>query len=611
MLTLIADTETNGFLEDLDRIHCIVLRDAADGRVVHSSRGTPAAMATAFGIMDQADAIVWHNGISFDIPALTKVFPGFTQPISKVRDTLLLGRILWPEIKQGDFARVRKGVMPSSCLARPFALKSWGYRLGIYKGDFGETADWSVWTKEMQDYCEQDTAVTLALWNRIKARGLDPRCQDIEHSVAELCVRITGNGFPFDAKQGGQLYARVEADKAVVEERLQARFPPITTTALWTPKASNKTLGYVKGEPISRTSTERFNPASREQIADRLIAAHGWVPTQYTAPTGRYPNGQVQVDEPVLEGLPYPEAPLLLDYLLLEKRAAALAGTQGYLKLEEGGRIHGRYSTTGAITGRPTHSRPNITQVVKSCPRYGKVFRSLFGPGAGRVQVGVDMSGLELRCLAHYLATFDGGDYAASVTTGDVHTVNMTAAGLSTRDQAKTFIYAFLYGAGAWKLGHIVDPLLSDEEKVRQGTALKARFLKNTPALKKLMQGVSQAVESRGHLIGLDGRPLTVRHKHAALNTLLQSAGAILCKAWIVACERRLLDMGLVHGRDGDFYFLAWIHDELQISARTEELAGTVRDVCIAETTNTGRFFNLSCPLAGEGKVGANWSETH
>lgn len=612
MSQIIFDIETNGLLPDLDRLHCLVLRDAVTGAVILSARGSEDSEVTeGLNLLQQADLVIGHNIVGFDLPALSKLFPAFSIDPRRVRDTLLMARVLWPEIKDGDFLRVKKGAMPASCLSSPHSLKAWGYRLGVLKGDFADTADWSVWTEEMQAYCVQDTLVTKALWDRVKAKRLPAKCVELEHDVALLCRKITENGFPFDATKAGQVYAQVLIDKKEIEAELQKAFPPVTKTEVFVPKVNNSKLGYQKGVPIERQTAAAFNPASREQIAERLIERYGWEPLMRTEPTARHPQGQIIVDEAVLEGLPYPEAKLLLAYLLLEKREGSLAGRQGWIKLEKNGRIHADYKTTGAVTGRATHSNPNIAQVTKKCPRYGKVFRELFHVPDGWLQVGVDMAGLELRCFAHYLAPFDGGEYAKVVTTGDVHTANQNAAGLSTRDQAKTFIYGFLYGAGAHKLGSIVAPQADDGEKVKEGTKLKTRFLSNIPGIRQLGSKVSAWLESNQTLPGLDGRPLTVRHKHAALNTLLQSAGAILCKRWIVQAERDLIAKGLKHGWDGDFVFLAWVHDEIQIAARTPEIADVVSSTCIQATRDAGTYYDLRCPLDGESKIGRNWSETH
>jgi DNA polymerase I-like protein with 3'-5' exonuclease and polymerase domains len=202
------------------------------------------------------------------------------------------------------------------------------------------------------------------------------------------------------------------------------------------------------------------------------------------------------------------------------------------------------------------------------------------------------------------MAKYDGGEYGRALLEGDIHTKNQEAAGLETRAQAKTFIYAFLYGAGDEKIGSICGG-----SKV-QGERLRSRFLRNLPALARLTDGVKEAA-GKGYLVGLDGRWIHVRSSHAALNTLLQGAGAVICKQWLVMLEAHLQAQGLKHGWDGDYAFCAWSHDEVQIACRDAEVATMVAELATKCVTLAGEHFNFRCPTAGEAKIGTNWSETH
>jgi DNA polymerase I len=222
----------------------------------------------------------------------------------------------------------------------------------------------------------------------------------------------------------------------------------------------------------------------------------------------------------------------------------------------------------------------------------------------GWLLVGADASGLELRCLAHFMAKWDGGKYANVLLDGDIHTENQHAAGLQTRNQAKTFIYAFLYGAGDAKIGSVVGG------DAGEGRRLKNKFLRSLPALGRLVDAVQEA-SKRGYLTGLDGRRLHVRSSHAALNTLLQSAGALICKKWLLILEETLQKAGLKNGFDGDYAFCAWVHDEVQIACRNETIAKQVAHHAVSAVALAGDAFNFRCGLAGESKIGANWSETH
>jgi DNA polymerase I-like protein with 3'-5' exonuclease and polymerase domains len=341
----------------------------------------------------------------------------------------------------------------------------------------------------------------------------------------------------------------------------------------------------VVGGEFSRVEYPEFNLGSRKQIGEYLIH-FGWKPKTFT------PTEQPIVDEAVLsEVTDIPQAQLIAEFLLVQKRVAMV---QSWLDAEVDGRVHGRVNSNGAVTGRMTHSSPNLAQVPASYSPYGKQCREVWTVEEGYRLVGCDASGLELRMLAHYM---NDEDYTKELLNGDIHTFNQQAAGLPTRDLAKTFIYAFLYGAGDAKIGDIAGGTKQD------GRKLKAKFLRNTPALARLRERVEEAA-NRGWLKGLDGRRIAVRSPHAALNTLLQGAGAVVMKQALI----RLDQMATAHGLN--YYFVGNVHDEIQseVAAKDATAFGKLAAYSIARA---GQDFKLRCPLAGEYQIGTNWSETH
>jgi DNA polymerase I-like protein with 3'-5' exonuclease and polymerase domains len=346
----------------------------------------------------------------------------------------------------------------------------------------------------------------------------------------------------------------------------------------------------------NKTKAIPFNPGSRDQIAARLVDL-GWEPTERT------PDGRIKIDESVLKKINHASARLLLEYLTVSKRLGQVAeGENGWIKVVRKGRIHGKVNTNGAVTGRCTHSLPNLAQVPASRATYGKECRQLFKAGDGYDLVGVDASGLELRCLAHYLALFDNGAYAKNLLEDDIHTVNQKAAGLETRDQAKTFIYAFLYGAGDAKIGDIVGGTS------KHGAALKKRFLAQLPALARLKKAVETKVKRCGYLTGIDGRILPIRSEHSALNMLLQSAGAVAMKQALIKVHRDLTVLGWKHGNE--FAFVANVHDEFQAEVLPEK-SDLYGKMAVEAIRFAGDSLGFKCPLDGEYKVGRNWAETH
>jgi DNA polymerase-1 len=655
------DIETDGLLDNLTRIHSLVMKDIDSGTVISVAGHETVAMLAAVKTLNDAELRVGHNIIKFDEPALEKVFPGVfkANPChTRIRDTLVLTRLIWSNLKDIDLGRRKRNpdYIPGQLIGA-HSLEAWGIRLGEWKGDYADVAAerlmdadpklkksvakgmvWETWSQEMQDYCVQDVAVTEKLWDTICRKGYAARAIEDETETAIVCAQIERNGFPFKEREAGELYARLVGERLDLEAQLEETFGSwVVNLGETTPVGPNASLGYwgeayyalpcgsrlepdeltpkglpnaaakrsgarrvFEGFPYTRIDIVKFNPSSRQHIAARLKALHGWEPTEFT------PDGQAKVDEDVLGGLPYPEAQLLTRYFLVQKRIGQLAeGRQAWLKKVRGGKIHGSINTNAAVTRRCTHSDPNVGQVPGVGAEYGPECRDLFWPGESWLQVGTDLSGIELRALAHYMARWDNGDYVKVLLEGDVHTANQEAAGLPTRAMAKTFIYGFLYGAGDAKIGSIVG------QGSKAGKALKAQFLAGLPALGSLLKAVKTKAKHHKHLLALDGGVLHIRSDHAALNTLLQSAGALVAKKWLCMMERELKARGLKHGWDGDYAIMAFVHDELQFAARTQEIADVIRDVSKLAIQRVTEYYQFRCPLDVDTKVGRSWKDCH
>lgn len=681
-MILIADIETDGFLDACTKIHSLVLEDFETGELF-SCADQPGFIPIETGLkkLTEADVIVFHNGIGFDVPVIEKLYhiqrmhSWCTLDPNKVFDTLVSSRLIWSNLAERDWAKIRnKSLNMVPKLAGSHALEAWGYRLGLMKGDYAETKKaealalgitdpqeisdytWSTWNPEMQDYCVQDVKVTRALYAKILSKNYSAKALELEHAVAVICAQQERNGFLFDVAKAEKLYAKLLCRNTELVEELRTVFKPwyAPDGPVKTPKRPNKRYGYGghkdengqwHGYPYTPVKHLMFNPSSRDHIADRLIKLYKWKPREVTS------GGKPKIDETVLSQLKYPEAPKLTEYLMLQKRLGQLGdGKNAWLRLvKPSGRIHGRVITNGAVTGRATHSTPNIAQVPSGKAPYGKECRELFTVPSGRVLLGCDVSGLELRMLAHYMAKHDGGKYGDAVKDGDVHWENVLALGLVPpntvkqtirdhqetlrhsvfREGTKTFIYAFLYGAGAAKICSVVQEIAAKEiekglgdgtlqkffggrkrltkaAKNKIGDKLKTQFLKRTPALGALIKGIEGTVKRKGFLVGLDGRHLHVRSSHAALNTLLQSAGALVCKRWMVEFWQLLKE----HKLDSRVSQVAWVHDELQLEV-DEDIAQRVGELCVTAIERAGDYFNIRMPLTGEFNIGNNWKETH
>ncbi|NBP29687.1 MAG: hypothetical protein EBV23_08940 [Flavobacteriia bacterium] len=608
---LIFDVESDGLIPQMTTIHCLCVKDTMQG-ITYRFSSQQGNVKQGVDMLAEASVIVGHNIIDFDIPAIKKLYPNF-QPSGCVYDTIVCSRLIWTDLKEKDFARVVTDPSFPKQLIGSNSLKAWGYRVGVLKGDYKESdkADFSKWSKEMEDYCVQDVEVTERLWKIINSKNYSLSALTLEHQFAEIMQRQQEHGFVFDVEKAQKLYVDLCKKRLDIEKELQKVFEPekqVMKSTLWTTpdgkvwatKKEAVSAGY-KAKDVSKGQAKiketPFNPGSRDQIAERFIKKYGWKPIEFT------PDGKAKIDEAVLNELAYPEAKPLCEYLMVQKRIGQLAeGNEAWIKLEKKGKIHGRIITNGAVTGRCTHKNPNMAQVPSVGSPYGKECRSLFTVPKGYKLVGADASGIELRCLAHYMARFDDGDYARLLLTGDIHTENQKAAGLPTRADAKTFIYAFLYGAGDEKIGKIIG------KGVEAGKQIKSAFLKKTPALQRLKEEIDGVLSNRDWLIGLDGRQLMIRSKHAALNTLLQSAGALIMKQATIMFYNAMSQRGYAWGRE--YAIVAHIHDEIQIQVK-EDLADQVGQLAVLSIKEAGQFFKFRCPLDGEYRIGNNWAETH
>ena len=549
-MKIILDIETNS---KFDKIWCTVTRDIDTDEVIVWKEAKDLQK-----YLDACDLIIMHNGISFDIPVLKKIWNVTMNP-NHVYDTLVIARLLNPSLDGGH------------------SLKAWGQRLGFQKYEFNDFD--SGLTDTMLEYCIQDTNVTKQLYNYLVREltnlKFDERSVKLEHEVQWIICQQERNGFKLDERKAQGLLAELKDKLVAIEDELQSIFPTKTIE-----RYSEKTGKRLKDEVII------FNPGSRKQIGERLIEK-GWKPKVFTE------NGQPKVDETILEGVDIPEAKKIAEYLMLQKRIAQIESWIDAVQSD--GRVHGKVISNGAVTGRMTHHSPNMAQVPNTSAVYGAECRELWTVEKGMKLVGIDASGLELRMLAHYMKD---EAYTNEVVSGDVHTANQKAAGLETRNQAKTFIYAFLYGAGDSKIGKIIGG------GAKEGEELKLRFLRNTPKLEELRKTIKGLLLNKQTLPGLDGRRLHVRSEHSALNTLLQGAGAIVMKKALVILDQKLRDAGI------KYKFVANVHDEWQIeveASRAEE-AGKLGVESIKEA---GEAFSMRCPLTGEYRVGDNWKDTH
>lgn len=570
-MRIVLDIETN---IAHDKINLVVTKDIDTGEVKSWK-----VASNLPEYLKGASLIIMHNGISFDAPILNRLWKTKIR-LSQVFDTLIVSRLLDPSRENGH------------------SLEAWGTSLGTNKLDYSSTWEWMMNRRQeykgecfdnpidglLSYYCVRDVEVThklyLKLISDLQEKQFSDESVELEHKVASIIAQQERNGFKLDIPYATVLLTTIKSRLADIYEQMQKRWPEHTVE-----RYSDKTGKRLKDSVVT------FNPGSRQQIGEKLIEL-GWKPKDFT------PTGQPIVDESVLSKSTIPEAKMIAEYLMLQKRIAQI--TSWMEAVGDDGRVHGKVITNGAVTGRMTHSTPNMAQIPNSGSIYGPECRECWSVEDGNVLVGCDASGLELRMLAHYMKD---DDYVKTVCEGsskdgtDVHTVNQRAAGLASRDNAKTFIYAYLYGAGDAKIGSIVGG------SARDGAKLKSKFLSSLPALSRLINTVSKYA-GKGWVPGLDGRRIWVRSEHAALNSLLQGAGAIVMKkALVIFDEKRINNKWKVK-------YVANVHDEAQLET-SKDLAEVVGEAFKQSIVEAGLHYKLRCPLGGEYKVGNNWKETH
>ena len=576
-MELVFDIETDDL--NATKVWCIVAQNPVSGEVF---KFPPDKLEEGYQFLQTADKLIGHNIIGFDIPLVEK-FGNVDLSDKIVIDTLVLSRLFNPTRDGGH------------------SLETWGYKLGYPKIEF---EDYLNYSEDMLTYCVRDVELNTKVLQELRkeSRGFKKDCIDLEQGVAKIMKQQEQDGFAFDMQSALTLLAELREKKQQIEDEVHSTFKPkwVDTKQVtpyikkdgnlskrgMTDEEYQRCLDTNNFNPFMRQTLQEFNLGSRKQIGEYLID-FGWNPDRFT------PTGQPIVDEKTLSKITHiHEAKLIADFLLLQKRIAQIDSWVEAVK--DDGRIHGFVIPNGTITGRMSHRNPNVAQVPSIHSPYGKECRACWTVPEGHKLVGVDASGLELRMLAHYM---DDKEYINEIINGDIHTTNQNFAGLKSRDQAKTFIYALVYGAGDEKIGSII------KGSRAEGKRLRERFLSSLPTYRTLKERVDRAA-SKNYLKGLDGRKLYIRNKHAALNTLLQGAGAILMKKALVDLDS-VLKLNAI-----DYRFVANIHDEWQIEVK-ESQADFVGETAVKSIIEAGEHFNLRCPMDGEYKVGGNWSDTH
>lgn len=620
--TLCFDTEADGLLDKATRIHCAVIIDADTGE---EWQYRPDEVSHAVEQLAEADMIVAHNALGYDVPLIQKFYPDFRPP--RVLCTLAASRTSYAgkALRVKDLRRQQRGqwldLKPGS-----HALEAWGIRLGERK--LVAPARWEHFSEPMLGYCTQDTRVLRHLFQFLIPERVSLQAALLETRFDRFCRDMEERGAPFDEAAAHELLAELADERQALTVELRSAFPArwLAKGKLVVPKRSQQSRKYRPGEigyrnvaegcPYQAIELVEFNPASGDHIARELSAKYGWKPKAWTD------SGKPETSDRVLSDLQYAEAPSLARYQRVKKIIGMLAdGDKAWLKLvKDDGRLHGRTNHIGTVPHRVSHDGPNLGQVPSRSP-LGKRCRALFVPSPGHVLVGADASGLQLRMLGHYLGAYDGGAFAEACQRpkpNDIHEFMRQASGWHTRDNQKNGTYGWLFGAGDRKLGlqAIADARLAVEmgmdvkiprlsEARRLGAEFRAKMESNIVGLSVIQRNLKRAAR-RGWLRGLDGRRVEILSLRVALNTLLMSGEAVVMKmATLMACDA--LADEIARGVTAP---ILYVHDETQWDTEPEaaEYVGKTFVACLQKA---GRELNLRCPLDGEYLIGKNWKETH
>ena len=612
-MRLVFDLEADGLYFEATKIWCICAKDIDTGMVYTWSVDDKITISSFLAYtLDLATELIGHNIIQYDLEVLKKL-QGFTTD-AKITDTLVLSRLLNPDRRKPKSFKGKGG---------PHSLECWGYRLGRWKPEHDE---WDKFSWSMFERCSEDMEINHLTLTALIAETEGHNWKDaiaLEHSTAKIITQQEINGVYFNTEQSNKYVEDLtstiqEIDKDLlptlpcsVKQRGATVLNPFTAKGAHS-KKYREDISYCSG-PFCRITITPFNLGSITDVKNYLLD-NGWEPDSwnYNKNTGERSSPKL---EGSFQGITGELPKKVKERITLRHRRSQI---EGWIKnVRSDHRITAGANTCGTNTGRMRHRtvvnvpKANsdkeglIWDTSKQKDFFGTQMRSLFcvPPDSDYVMIGHDAAGLELRMLAHYMKD---EDYIREILTGDIHSHNQKAAGLPTRDSAKSFIYALNYGAGNEKLGS----LAGGGEVL--GAKLRREFLKALPSLDRLIKNVKRA-SSKGYLKGLDGRKVWMRRdpdgkviNHKALNTLLQHSGSILMKKSSQILWEELIPLY----PDLDAKKVIDMHDESQAEVNKKDIE-LYSKLAVQSIVQAGEYYNLRIPMDADVNVGTTWAETH
>ena len=613
-MDVIFDIETDNLYHKVTKLHCIALKRIGVDDEVLLFDDIVNPISNGLDILYSADRLIGHNIIQYDIPVLEKLYN--IKLTRNVLDTLNLSMICFPEYQK-------------------HGLEDWGTRLGFEKfnpvtGKEYTDEEWkerkkikqTVWdnyTAEMGAYCKQDVRVTeLVLW-KCNVDELDPNVIKLSNAFSWIIADQVNNGCRIDKEGLEKLQAQIEVEEKRASEELLKQLPTFIDYDFKVYKRNNKNQNIKAGDIEAIEIKTPFNLQSTYHWMRYLKEKYGFEPPLVRRKGKEEPTPCL--DDEVLAGIEdkYPEVKDLLLWKTANKiRKMIYTGdTSVYNLLDEKGIIRGGVKTDGTVSGRCAHNNPNLATmpgvrtnddgiILGIKGKYAYEVRSLFIPRDGFVQVGFDAKGLEYMCLAHYI---NNKHFSVDVIeNGDIHTFTQNALGFETRKQAKTFEYAYLYGAGKQKLADGLSQGTGHTVTVQDVNKYIKKFTDALPGLEELHNNLREQFRNKGTITGLDGRELHARSEHSLLNLLLQSSGAVVMKYCLVCFKEELDKVGMkLHT---DYSFLLNVHDEIQAEVKPDKVE-LYKECAQRAVDRTNKELKLNCKLQIDIKVGKSWAECH
>ncbi len=642
---LVFDIETDDLLQKVTKIHLICTFDIEDGsvKIYHDEpwnfKGRCGSVEEGLHALEEAKLTAGHNICQYDIPVMEKL-TGF-QSKDQVRiDTLALSRLLYPDRFTHD-------------------LGSWAKKLRT-KVHKVQNEDWTELSQNMIDRCVADILINEKLLTYFQVTTNEHLEKNtnwldalfLEQEVQAIHAEQTLTGVKYFVEQAKATMANFDGRMNVLKKIIMDGAPPVldvpgvtkvkiqelreglsddfvkgttpfkkdgSTTAVVDRWFNEEDTVYGTEYRMRDTVAGRFckveflpmNVNSDTQIK-KFLKQLGWVPDEWN--TKKQPNGTYLKTSPKLTETSYGSLPeglgkTVVDYRCLKHRRGLIQSlkddTKGALaKVRPDGRVSAEAITCGTPTARYRHSGA-VCNIPRPSSPWGKEIRELYGVEPGWWMVGIDLSGIEARMLAHFCAMFDGGNaFAELILTkkdGGWHSANAELWNC-TRDQAKEFLYALMYGAGPTKLGNILG------RDVKVGKRNRDAFMNAyTPYAELLIALEENITRNGGYLVGLDGRRFYIRNKKDALNTLLQGNSAIIFKKWMVDLAR------IRKEATAPIKQMIAYHDETQNEVQSEHRSIAEKfgeDACTA-AYSIGKQFKLRVDLAADYSIGRNWSDTH